>query len=193
MKAVDRIRFLFRISGAQGIARRYVVTNGFDGALTMLGLNMGFYASGGIAPTTAISACLGAAIALGVSGLTSAYVSEAAEKWRELRELERALVRDMRDTEQRRAAHLVPFLIAVVNGLSPLVVSLVIITPFWAAQAGIRLPVSPVEASIGLAFVAIFFLGVFTGRVSGVFWLWAGLRTLLIAFVTSSIIFFLAG
>jgi hypothetical protein len=44
-------------------------------------------------------------------------------------------------------------------------------------------------AVIGLAFVMIFFLGVFLGNVSKTFWLWAGLRSLAIAVVTSALIY----
>jgi len=60
---------------AGNITRRYLVTNGFDGALTMLGMLTGFYTSGMTNLSVAISACLGAAIALFVSGLSSAYLS----------------------------------------------------------------------------------------------------------------------
>ena len=56
---------------AWSIARRYLVTNGFDGALTMLGMVTGFHASGMTTLPVAISACLGAAVALFISGLSS--------------------------------------------------------------------------------------------------------------------------
>ena len=52
----SQLRFLIQLGRAQHIARRYFVTNGFDGALTMLGLTMGFYASGGVATPVVISA-----------------------------------------------------------------------------------------------------------------------------------------
>ena len=80
MNLVERGRFLLHITGTHGIVRRYFVVNGFDGALTMLGLIMGFLVSGPASLGVIISACLGAAIALGVSGVSSAYVSEVAER-----------------------------------------------------------------------------------------------------------------
>jgi predicted membrane protein (TIGR00267 family) len=189
----DRLRFLFQLARAHTIARRYFITNGFDGALTILGLNMGFYVSGGVDIAVAISACLGAAIALTVSGFASAYVSEAAEREQELKELEQALVRDLADTEHGRAARLVPFLIGTVNGFSPFLMALLIITPLWLSQAGIALPMAPLEVSIVVAFVSLFMLGAFIGRVSGRFWLWSGLRTLLIAVLTAGIILVVGG
>lgn len=154
---------------------------------------MGFYSSGGVPTQIAINACLGAAVALAVSGLASAYVSETAEREKELRELEQALVTDLRKSAHGRAAQLVPMLIAAVNGLAPLVIALFIISPFWAEQANVALPIPPLELSIILAFVTLFFLGIFLGTVSGRFWLWAGLRTLLIAFLTAGIVFWISG
>jgi predicted membrane protein (TIGR00267 family) len=191
MDIIDRIRFLLRITQSQSIARRYFVVNGFDGALTMLGLTMGFYVSGGVEVPVAIGACLGAAIALGMSGVTSAYISEAAERQKSLRELEEAMVKELDDSAHADAAKQVPFLIAAVNGLAPFVMSIVVITPLWLAELGVRLPAGPFESAIALAFVTIFLLGVFLGKISGMFWLWSGLRAILVALITALLILFL--
>jgi len=154
----------------------------------MLGLNMGFYTTGNVPIPTAINACLGAAIALCISGLSSAYISESEERKKELLELERAMVADLGDTEYGRAAQWVPIWIALVNGFAPLLISLFIISPLWMNQLGVYLPLPPLESAIVFAFLAIFFLGLFLGKVSGSFWLGAGLRALLIAVVTGLII-----
>jgi predicted membrane protein (TIGR00267 family) len=187
----DQARFLLQLTHANRIARRYFVTNGFDGALTMLGLTIGFYSAGDVAIPVIISACLGAAVALAVSGLASAYVSESAEREKELRELEQAVVNDLQGTAHGRAARLVPVLVAVVNGLSPLLIALLIMLPLWLAQAGVALPLPPLEASVLIAFGALFLLGTFLGSISGRLWLWSGLRTLLVALVTAGIILWL--
>lgn len=183
-----RIAFLLSITRTQGIARRYVVVNGFDGALTMLGLLMGFRAGGGVAPAIAVSACLGAALALAASGVSSAYISEAAERRKALRELEDAMVEQLRDSAHGEAARIVPFLVALANGLSPLLVSLVIMVPLWLGAAGIALPQDPLVLAIAVAFVTIFVLGAFLGRIGQGFWLWSGLRAVLIAVLTSALI-----
>jgi predicted membrane protein (TIGR00267 family) len=185
---IQRIRFLLNLSRAHGIARRYFFTNGYDGALTMLGLIMAFYATGDVPTPTVLNACLGAAIALCISGLTSAYISESEERKKELAELEKALVADLGDTEYGKATQWVPIWIALVNGLAPLLVSLFIISPLWMDQLGVPLPFTPLESAIGSAFLAIFLLGLFLGKVSGTFWLWTGLRALLIAVVTCLVI-----
>ena len=186
-----QLRFLFQLTHAQTIARRYFVTNGFDSALTMLGLTMGFYSSNNVATPVIISVCLGAAVALSISGLASAYVSETAEREKELKELEQAVVGNLEDTAHGRAARWVPILIAMVNGFAPLLIALLIMTPLWLSQAGIALPLTALESSIVLAFLTLSLLGVFLGTVSGRLWLWSGLRTLVIALFTAGIILLL--
>lgn len=177
---------------AHAIARRYFVTNGFDGALTMLGLTVGFYTAGEVPLSVAINACLGAAVALGMSGLTSAYISEVEEKKKELRELEQALVADLGDTEYGRATRLVPVLVAAVNGFAPFLISLIVIFPIWLGQYAIPMVVAPLEAAIIVAFLTIFLLGVFLGRISGSFWLWTALRTTIVGLFTAWLILLLS-
>ena len=186
-----QLNFLFQLTHAQTIARRYFVTNGFDSALTMLGLTMGFYSSNNVDTPVIISVCLGAAVALSISGLASAYVSETAEREKELKELEQAVVGNLEDTAHGRAARWVPILIAMVNGFAPLLIALLIMTPLWLSQAGIALPLTALESSIALAFLTLFLLGAFLGTVSGKLWLWSGLRTLVIALFTAGIILLL--
>jgi predicted membrane protein (TIGR00267 family) len=185
---IKQLAFLLYITGSRGIARRYVVVNGFDGALTMLGLIMGFHAGGGVPAAVALSACLGAAIALAVSGLSSAYLSEAAERRKALRELESAMIVKLGRSAHGQATRLVPVMIALVNGLSPLVISLLITLPLWLSSQQIPMPMEPMDASIGIAFLIIFLLGIYLGRIERSFWLWSGIRAVLIAAVTSGVI-----
>jgi len=182
-----------RITRTHGIVRRYFVVNGFDGALTMMGLITGFLISDPTSLEVIIGACLGAAIALGVSGVSSAYVSEAAERRRALDELQGAMVSDLGASFHGDAARWVPMLIAVVNGSAPLLISLLILIPLWLAQAGVVLPWSPLHAAVAVALVLIFLLGVFLGRVARMSWWLSGLKTLLIALVTAGLILLVAG
>lgn len=195
MSLTQQIRSLWNLSQAGQIARRYFVTNGFDGALTMLGILIGFYTGGQLPLVVAISACLGAAIALGVSGFTSALLSETEERKKELKELEESLVAPLDESDYGKASQIAPWVIAAVNGLSPFLISLFIILPLWLEDWGIMLPfeMDPFEAAIGCAFLAMLFLGIFLGRISGTFWLWSGLRAVLIGLVTAGIIFLIDG
>lgn len=188
MNQNDFKRALLHAKRAQGIARRYFITNGFDGSLTLLGLMVGFAGSNDVALPTAIKAGLGAAIALFMSGISSAYLSETAERKKELRELEGALLSDLSESDYGKASRYVPMLVALVNGFSPLLIALLIMTPLWLAQSGLPLPVSPFIAAIIVALAIIFLLGIMLGRLSQEFWLWTGLRTLVIAGLTILII-----
>jgi predicted membrane protein (TIGR00267 family) len=176
---------------SRGIIRRYFVVNGFDGAFTMLGLVTGFYLSDSGDLNVVIGACLGAAVALAVSGLTSAYLSETAERRRSFSELQQAMVTDLSDSTHASAVRVMPLLIALVNGIAPLSISLIIITPLWLARAGVALPLAPLPAAIATAFLCIFGLGVFLGRVGSTSWLWSGIKSLLIAGATVLIILLL--
>lgn len=193
MGLFKQIRFLLHIAQAQDLVRRYFVVNGFDGALTMLGIIMGFHLSAPVNTAVIISACLGAAIALGVSGVSSAYVSEQAERRRALSELEVAMVTDLKEGAHAEAARWVPILIALVNGSAPLAISLLIISPLWLSNVGIDVLVSPIYAAVTVALTLIFLLGVFLGRISGISWQRSGMQTVFIALMTMLLIYLFSG
>ena len=189
MSIGEQILLFMRITRSQQIARRYFIVNGFDGTLTMLGLLTGFYVSGQVVLPVAISVCLGAAIALGMSGLTSAYISEAAERKHELKNLEQAMIADLGESAYGKASRLMPFYIALINGLAPFLIALIIITPLVIGNSHPQLLPQPLETAALLAFLITFLLGIFLGRISGHFWLWSGIRTLIIAIITSTMIY----
>jgi predicted membrane protein (TIGR00267 family) len=117
--------------------------------------------------------------------------AEAVEKQRELRELEKAMVTDLGKSAYGQAARLLPMFIAFVNGMAPLAISLVILLPLWLAPSVEPFSTFPLESAFAMALIMIFF-GVYLGQVSHTFWLWAGLRTLLIAAATTALIFTLS-
>lgn len=193
MNLLERIKFLLEISRTREISRRYFVVNGFDGALTMLGIIMGFLFSEPTELTVVISTCLGASIALGVSGVSSAYISEVAERRRALSELEDAMVSDLHDSAHGHAARWVPVLIALVNGSSPLMISILIMLPLWAANAGVALPAQPLYLAVAIALFLTFLLGIFLGRIAAVSWIRSGFQTLIIAVIATGLIFLVVG
>lgn len=193
MSLLHQAKLLIRISRTNDITRRYFVVNGFDGALTMLGMIIGFMISASNDLTVIINTCLGAAIALGMSGLSSAYISEVAERKRELAKLEGAMMTDLRETTHGEAARWVPIWVAMVNGAAPLFISLLILLPLWLSKAGLVLPVSPLVAAILIALVMIFLLGVLLGQIAGISWLRSGLQTMLVAVITAALIYLFTG
>lgn len=193
MSLLSQINFLLRITHSNDIMRRYFVVNGFDGALTMMGLIIGFLVSTPAELSTIINACLGTAIALAISGVSSAYVSESAERQLALGELEEAMISDLHESAYGDAMRWVPLLIALVNGLAPLLLSLLILIPLFVSNAGIYLPVSPLYIAIIIALVIILLLGIFIGRIAKTSWWRSGIQTLLVAIMTATMIFLLAG
>ena len=193
MSLFQQVKFLLDITRTHDIVRRYFVVNGFDGALTMLGLIIGFLVSAPASITVMLNACLGAAIALGVSGVSSAYVSEAAERRRALGKLEEAMVSDLKESAHGDAVRWVPLYIGLVNGFAPLFFSLLIIAPLWLSKAGFSLPLSPLYMAIIVAVLLIFLLGVFIGRIADISWFRSGVQTLLVALLTVVLIYLFAG
>jgi predicted membrane protein (TIGR00267 family) len=187
--ALQRLRSLLAISDSDQIVRRYFVVNGFDGALAMLGLMVGFHVSRPVDHSVVITSGLATTFALGMSGISSAYMSEVAERRRALARLEEAMVSSLAESEHARAATWIPWLVAAVNGLAPLVIGLLVVLPIWLEHIGVTLPIDPLPAAIFMALMLIFLLGVFLGRVDGTFWLWSGLRSLALALLTIGVIF----
>jgi len=188
MNAIKRILRLAEFSEGAGIARRYFVVNGFDGALSMLGIITGFYLGGSTDYDIVVGACIGGAVALFMSGNSSAYISESAERQRELAEIEQAMARDLSDTDHGRAARWTPWVIGVVNGLSPLIIALLIILPIVLHIGGLQFPWSPLLTSMTTGMTLMFLLGVFLGRIGGGHWLLSGGKALLVGLVTLGII-----
>lgn len=188
---LKQIKILLQVSHSEEIMRRYFVVNGFDGALTMLGLLMGFYVSDFVDFTVVITTCLAAALALGMSGVSSAYISEAAERRRTLMKLEKAMVTSLDESHHARATTWIPWLVALVNGIAPLLIGLIIISPVWIAHNGMLLTFEPLPIAMLLALIIIFLLGVFLGRIGGTFWLWSGLQSLAVALMTVALIYLL--
>lgn len=186
---LKQIKILLEVSQSRDIMRRYFVVNGFDGALTMLGLVMGFYVSEHVDLSVVITTCVATALALSMSGISSAYISEAAERRRTLVQLEKAMAASLNESHHARATIWIPWLVALVNGIAPLMISLIIITPLWLAHHGIVPVPDPLPTAMATALAVIFFLGVFLGRVGGIFWLWSGLQSLAVALVTVGLIY----
>ena len=193
MSLFRQARLLIGLGGSNDIVRRYFVVNGFDGALTMLGMIIGFEVSAPGDLTVIINACLAAAIALGISGLSSAYVSEVAERKRALQKLEEAMIADLGQTAHGDAARWVPLWVALVNGLSPFFISMLILLPLLLAKAGLVLPLAPLHTAAIAALLLVFLLGVHLGRIAGISWLRSGMQTLLVAIVTAALIYLVTG
>ena len=55
-------------------------------------------------------------------------------------------------------------MIAGVNGLSPFILAVFIISPLWLHELGMVMPLAALETAIGFAFASIFALGISLGH-----------------------------
>ena len=77
------------------IARRYFAMNAFDGVLTIIGVVMGNFTAGVSSSAIVISTGLSTCMAMGISGLWGAYLTESAERKRSLDVLENHTLSDL--------------------------------------------------------------------------------------------------
>lgn len=155
----------FGILKKEDIARRYFVMNSFDGTLSILGVIIALWLAGVTESKLIIVSCLGIAVALFVSGSWSAYAAEKAERTRTLKELERHLMTDLDETKIGEKFSNLVILIALVNGFSPMLVSLILISPFIMAQFGLFSINYAFILSMGLIISILFSLGVIVGKI----------------------------
>jgi len=174
------------------IGRRYLAMNAFDGVLTMIGVLTGSYVAGVREPRIVISTGLATCLAMGISGFWGAYLTESAERKRELRELEQAMLTDMSDSKQARASRFAAVVVSIIDGLSPLVAGIVVLIPFMLAGLWPEVMISYL-LSIGMALVLLFGLGVFLARVAREHMILSGIRMIVAGIVCVILSFFLAG
>ena len=184
---VDDVREYERIAGFSKIARRALANNSFDGVLTMVGTVMGSYLGDVRSAGTVIRIGVATSVSIGVSGLWGAYLAESAERKRELAELERISLTDLSKTKIGRASRVAVIVVALVDGLSPFVSSMIVLIPFFIAPLIGSIMVSYV-LSIALALVSLFGLGMFLGHISGRSLVGYGVRTVIAGIVAIVII-----
>ncbi len=153
-----------KLTGADKIARRYFVVNSFDGILTSLGIIIGIYAGGLASPKVIIVAVLGAAIALTVSGVSSGYISEEAEHKSSMKQIERAMLKDISKTKMGKSTRKSPLIVALVNGFSPGLACIIIIFPAFLTSWGILPESYLLNSMVAISFLMLITLGIILGK-----------------------------
>lgn len=147
------------------IVRRYIIINSFDGALTVLGIVFIEFISGISEPEMVFLPCIGAAIAMLVSGIWGAYFAERAETKKDIRALESHLLRNLEKSLFARNKKRLAVISSLTFGLSPFMTALIITVPFFFASAGAISIDLAYYFSFGLVAAVLFILGVFAGRI----------------------------
>jgi predicted membrane protein (TIGR00267 family) len=177
---------LLRDEDVRSIARRYFVSNGFDGTLTCIGVVVGAVLSGISDGSTVITIGLGAAVGLGTSALWSVWEIERAETKAEILRLEEAMLIDLDDTRIERSQRGARIVHAVASGLGPTIGILVPLTPFLLegtlltmTEAGV------VSVMLGVGILSVF--GAYMGSISGQRWYVSAARMGLAGLVVAAI------
>jgi predicted membrane protein (TIGR00267 family) len=183
---IELYRRYLKASGALEIARRLFVMNAFDGVLTIMGVVLGAYLSGVQDSGFVITAGMGGSIAMGISGMSGAYMAERAERMRDIKKLESAMLRDLNGTHVVRAFRTASVVVALVDGISPAIAALLLISPFFMVPM-ISIGVAAM-LSLALGLVVLFFLGLFLARISEEVALISGLKMMLVGVLTILIV-----
>jgi len=166
VKIKANLKQYMAMAEGENILRRYFVMNGFDGALTAFGIILGSWIAGATDPTILIIAGMSASFAMGISGFWIAYLTERAERTKVQKELETAMVATLKDTKISRANTWVSLIIAFVDGMSPLIFSLIAMMPFLFVLGGGNITIAYIISTC-LIVAEITILGLFLGAVSG--------------------------
>lgn len=185
---LERWREYSKISEAGQIARRAFANNSFDGVLTMIGVVMGSFVVGVQESTVVLVTGLSTALAIGISGGWGAYLTESAERSNAVGELEQFTLTELRDTKIGKASRMAVVLVAAVDGLSPFLAALLVVIPFFLA------PLLPsisyaYYASIGMALLALFGLGIYLGRISKRNLILSGVKTAVAGVICIALIY----
>jgi predicted membrane protein (TIGR00267 family) len=179
-----------KIIGIAEIARRYFAMNAFDGVLTTIGVLMGNYLAGVVDLRIPIKTGIATSIAMGISGLWGAYLTETAERRRELTELERVSLIDQSETSIGRASRFAVIIVSIVDGLAPAMAALIVLVPLFLGDL-IGNPLLSYALAGGLALLSLFGLGIFLGKVSEENLIGYGVKTLLAGLIAIAINFLL--
>ncbi|MGQ9469253.1 MAG: VIT1/CCC1 transporter family protein [Nitrososphaerales archaeon] len=160
--------------------------NGFDGALAILGVVLGSYVVGVNDAKIILSAGFGASFAMGISGAWGAFMAERAQRVKSIKELEKAMFTELKNSIISRASTVAVLWVALVDALSPIIAALIALSPFLFSFYGFVPLGNAIVASIVLNLTVLFILGLFLGKVSksskirqGVLMVLAGIVTLL--------------
>ena len=128
---------------------------------------------------------------MGISGFSGAYLTEKAEREREMKQLGKAMLNRMDNTIQAKAGSFASIVTSIVDGLSPALAGSVVIFPYLLTLLGWIDMETAFVLSIVFTFTSLFLLGVFLAKVSKTSWLIYGLKMLLVGGLVTAATFIL--
>jgi predicted membrane protein (TIGR00267 family) len=161
-----KIRLYLSITQMTPIARRYFIKNGFDGSMTVLGIIVGSWIVGVASAGIIVTAGLGACLAMGVSGLFGAYMTERAERKNRLETLEAAMLTDLSSSIQNDAANFASVYAAAIDSTSPMLTGIISLIPFILTGIDMVAISEAYIASLILTLATLFILGLYLGKIA---------------------------
>ncbi len=160
--------------------------NAFDGVLTIMGVVIGAHFSGLSDPDIVITAGVGGSIAMGISGMSGAYLAERAERRRDLQKLESAMLADLKKSQFAKASEFATIVVALVDGISPAIGAIILVLPYFFVP---RIDMEAAfMASLGLGLFCLFVLGLFLAKISHERMIVSGMRMILVGLLTIGIV-----
>lgn len=164
-KLHEKIKDYSKISDVGEISRRYFVMNAFDGALTMLGVITGAYIAKIKSPTPIISAGIAGSLAMAISGISGAYMTERAERTRKLKSLEKAMLKELKNSMHYKSQRFAVFVTSLTDGLSPFLSALMVLSPFFILNVGLISWDMAFYLSISITLTLLFLMGVYLAKI----------------------------
>ncbi|MBN1802849.1 MAG: hypothetical protein JW891_15170 [Candidatus Lokiarchaeota archaeon] len=166
------------------IARRKFFNNCFDGALTSAGIISGFFILFLTTPklaslTNILITGFATALAIGISGLWGAFLSEEAERKKKIFDLKKAMAMDPQDEENdllpkkerkknktiiEKSEDFATIIASLVDGGAPVIGSALPLIPFFFGTA---LNITHFVISYSILLSLLIYLGIFLGSISG--------------------------
>ncbi len=143
------------------------VTNAFDSILATIGADVGGYSSSSNPLMLAMS-MVGIGVAMGIfSAMMGVYLSERAERLREIKELERKVQASLKGSVYWKIAKLAPVYIALWSGLGVLLFPTIIAIPYFISYLGFFTIKSAFTMSLITSLILLAWLGFYLSLISG--------------------------
>jgi predicted membrane protein (TIGR00267 family) len=150
------------IAEIEEIARRYFALNSFDGILTALGIVLASFLTDIMDKRIIIISCLGAGIAIAISGFYGAYITEKSERSGKIRKLENRVGFNLKTSPIQEAHNFAILFLAMIEGFSPFLIIMAIISPFFIFP----IIITAYYASFIIASIFLFVMGLLLGYIS---------------------------
>jgi predicted membrane protein (TIGR00267 family) len=123
----------------------------------------------------------------GISGVSGAYFTERAERRRDLKKLETAMMTKLNDSVIIDPTAFVSFYAAFVDGGSPILTGLISLSPFFLRLNNLIDVQVAYLTSLAVTLVTLFMLGIYLGRIAKENALLYGIQTLIAGIATVAI------